>query len=189
MFGAIGFISLFDLLTLAALFIAAGILGECEWPSLGSFIFIGGLVGLEFFTDLKVLTYAYHNPFSIVAGLLIYIVAGVIWSHVKWRLFLHDVKDYYKQILTQVQASKSYKGDEVDAKFAAKRDTVSRFNVEDIPPRASRKKLKITGWIMYWPISIIWSIADDFILRLFNRIFELIRGSYQNASDSVFKDV
>ena len=71
MFGAIGFISLFDLLTLAAIFIAAGILGECEWPSLGSIVFIGGLIGLEYFTDLKPLSYAYHNPFSILSGFLI----------------------------------------------------------------------------------------------------------------------
>ncbi|QIG71339.1 hypothetical protein EVB32_218 [Rhizobium phage RHph_TM39] len=180
-----------------------GLIEENELPVPAFITFIVGLTGLQYFTDLKPWTYVYENPWYFLLYVVIYIVAGIIWSHVKWVLYLREIKNYHPTSIKEAEAHAlvvekrnedyrkthpNYVESTVDVNEKAIEYTTKKFRLRSLPPKASEKKTRITSWLMYWPISMFWTVVDKFVVNLFNNLFELIRASYQRVSDKMFAD-
>ncbi len=119
---------------------------------------------------IDLFNYVKENWFNVLLYSVVYVAAGLVWSFPKWFFFLRNMRDKYLELKKQ-NKSESY--------------ILSDLGV--IPPLASQHKTKIIGWISYWPISIVWTLLDDFITKIFTEIFNLFSGLYQKMSDSVFK--
>ena len=162
------------LFEIALLFIL--VINECETAATAS-LFIFGLI-VHFFTKLNVLQFFRENGTFILELAAIYIGAGLAWSVAKWYFFVRDKRAEYDAIVEEFK-----KGDKKDFKWQVER------RVGEIPPRAVRHKREIVSWISYWPISVVWTLLDDFLKKLFHRIYDLFAGVFQRISNAQFKGV
>lgn len=55
-------------------------------------------------------------------------------------------------------------------------------------PTASNNKAKIVTWISHWPISLLWTMINDPIKKLLNKIFNLFKGLFQQISNIILKE-
>jgi hypothetical protein len=55
-------------------------------------------------------------------------------------------------------------------------------------PVATENKAKITAWMAFWPCSVISTLLNDPIRRLFRYLFNLLKSLYQKMADAVFAD-
>lgn len=55
-------------------------------------------------------------------------------------------------------------------------------------PVATANKAKITAWMAFWPCSMLSTLLNDPIRRLFKYLFKLFQGLYQKMSDWVFSN-
>jgi len=55
-------------------------------------------------------------------------------------------------------------------------------------PVATDNKAKITAWMAFWPCSVISTLLNDPIRRLFRYLFNLLKSLYQKMADAVFSD-
>ncbi len=58
-----------------------------------------------------------------------------------------------------------------------------------IAPAAAQHKSSITQWIMFWPISFVWTIINDPVRKIANYIFSRIKNTFQRMSDAMFAGV
>lgn len=105
--------------------------------------------------------YLSQNPIRSLLYGLGYITTGIVWSFVKWYYFLLNYKE------------------KVDRSYANWRNYI---------PKASDNKGKIIAWMTYWPMSGVWTIINDPIRRIYDRIYKRIGRVYDKISDRIFKD-
>ena len=157
-------------------FFALGTFGFWLLCSLLSIVFIACLENeSQWFPTVAVIavTAIYWKPLaalgltwqSIGLGILIYAAAGVAWSIYRWFRFVKfkadECRKTYGTSLTESQRS------------SLKRDI-----------SVSENKSRITGWIAYWPWSLVWNITGDF----FKTIYENLQGIYQKITDKAVGD-
>lgn len=127
------------------------------------FIYLGLLMFLgnkeSFYSALEWVT---NNPLSIVGCIIGYLVAGVIWSKIKWYLFLSRYK-------MKVEAGE----------YSFEKKYVSFL----------QNKSKLITWMSYWPLSALWTSINDPIRRTFELITHKLQASYQNTSDKMFSEI
>jgi hypothetical protein len=117
--------------------------------------------GLHFlYPTYSIWLYAINNPWPLVQSAAFYIFAGVVWSFVKWYFYLLNVRD------KQREKKNPY------------------FEI----PTAGNSKVKLIGWLSFWPWSLVWTIINDPIRRLFNRLFLMLSSTYNSISNSMFKE-
>lgn len=127
--------------------------------------------------------YIKAHPIGILECLLIYLAVGALWSIVKWALHVH----------TKVAEYKDAKADYM------RRNNLTELTPEDAnkllayakatPPNARDNKSRIIRWMTYWPFSIIGSIFNDVIKKIYRHIYELLQSTYQRISDKIFSSV
>jgi hypothetical protein len=160
-------------LWLGALFllcIADVILTESECFGWGTFILLAGIVTIAWVGgDVNVFKWTWFNLTDVLKFTAVYVLIGVLWSVVKWYFYLVKIRK------------------ELKANLAS---GVRR--VGDTRPRrsfAKNNKARITGWMAHWPFSIVGTIVGDFLLELWNTIYEWLSGVYERIETRVFKDL
>lgn len=108
--------------------------------------------------------YVSQNPGDVVLWVLGYFVLGTIWSFVKWYFHLITQKE---RLIGKEHAYPHYK---------------DRFDVKE-------NKERILNWMIYWPLSALWTTINQPVRKLFNEIFRKVEGSYQKMSDNITKDL
>ncbi len=96
-------------------------------------------------------------------------------SQKKWFSFLMRFRDVLKEV--DVPGSEHY------------RDTMYRGNSLRQKPMAASNKAKITAWMIFWPFSMVGTVLNDPVKRIFTFLFGRFKHLYQKMSDGVFKDV
>lgn len=97
---------------------------------------------------------------SILLGVAVYAVLGVAWSMFRWTRFVKEKADYYRK------------------QYGTKLDKSNRSCLASAIDATSNKS-RITGWIAYWPWSLIWNLTGD----VFKMLYETLQGVYQKISD------
>ena len=102
------------------------------------------------------------------------------------------MKDMLREVLefkSKFLKRHGVKGEEIPAEkrkeWAEKRQ--HRFGV--LPPKARKYSGKIVAWMMWWPWSMLWTLLDDFIVRVYQEIFDLFRRAFQGVSNWAFSSV
>ena len=108
-----------------------------------------------------------------------YFAAGAMWGVVKWYFWLKKTK-------RKLMSFKSEHPNWTDS------DLIRVIRVAGIggnfPPDVSDHKAKIMGWMMLWPASMVWTMLNDPVRRIFEEIYDRIGGGLQAMSDRVFQD-
>lgn len=103
-----------------------------------------------------------HNPLNTFLIFLGYLVAGTLYSLVKWAIFMVDTK---KELISEHQT------------YYASHWTPGEH------------KTKITHWMIYWPISGLWTLMSNPVAKAFNRIFDEFEAVYQKITDKIMKEL
>lgn len=144
---------------------------------------------LAFFGDFNLLVAVREHPIVSSLASVGYVVCGVVWSFAKWGSYVR---------------SRLRKLEEVRRHFLRDRGKPEHGSVpEDLrtdwrrhchsyritTPVAEEHKDRILGWLMYWPFSLVWTVINDPLKRLFQEIFHAIRAQYQRMADRIYRNV
>jgi hypothetical protein len=146
-----------------------------------------GLAILVLFSNTPIWQTIKDHPIYVLYGVLGYIVAAGVWAMIQWRFFflpkLFDKYDDYRASWLKRNSLTTMPADPTTrSKF---KDDMAR-NMGDINDlrSVSQNKGRITGWMVYWPFSIVGTFFGDFLHRLFASIYKLLAGSMQRISDN-----
>lgn len=156
------------------------------WPPL-----IGVIVGfavLHFFSSVPVLTYVKANYVQILTYGAYYMGIGIIWSFVKWYLFLIKKKKEYTTLRSDFLrknklSSLANMPEEVGAAWGRE------LRYKNFPPKASDNKSRITTWMVYWAFSMLGTFLGDFLTQFFDTIYRMFGNLYDRMTNLVWKDM
>ena len=157
---------------------------------------------LAFCGDFNVLHWLKTHAFEAAVYGAGYFAAGTGWAIWKWWFFVRRLRDKYNELKTQfLQQHDVADGPIPDrlkaawlqwfTQYGAREFTGERYdgfngNVRSATPKARNYKGKITSWMIYWPWSLIVTMIDDPIRRLFRAIYTAIQDMLQSISDKAF---
>jgi di/tricarboxylate transporter len=121
-----------------------------SFPTLSLLVF-GGLYW-------KYIVAAPWQTLAIIVG--VFAICGVVWSVFKWNQRVNRVVAKYRQRF----------GNSLTENIM--RDLKSEISV-------SNNKSLLTGWIAFWPWSLIWSLTGDF----FNMLYDTMTNVYQHITN------
>lgn len=204
---SIFWVSLIEGMILTALFVN-------EKEIIGAWTLLVFGVALRVICGVHVIDYIVSHPWGVAESILGYLLLGVVWGFAKWFFHVRDIREKFLEMKTGHTANlnelrsklgtissgvsstgrpytngeKEYAQHDLDRAIRSfEGDVKSKLGA--IPPSARENKAKITSWIGYWPISLLWTLLDDFLDKLFKRIFELFSGLFQRISNHIFKDI
>ncbi len=123
-----------------------------------------------------------------------YLVVGVIWSFAKWFSFLIQFRDQFRETRNAWYEKNGLSLDqELTEEQQRKYDEhfiFASFNGNSLntKPKAIKNKRRITAWMAYWPFSLVGTVINDPIKRLFKFLFNTFKALYQKISDHVFRN-
>lgn len=164
-----------------------------------------GLIGLEILGNTPVWDTIIHRPYYLIPFVAGYLFCGVVWSLIKWRLFIgkkHAQYVKYKETFCQKNSIPFSEPFTQEQKVSFNRYLLDHSNyftdkngIAIVRPYASNNKSLITMWMIWWVPSLVWTITHDFILglwdnikALFNYIREFISGYMEAMSIKRFRD-
>ena len=164
-------------------------------------VVIGALAIVGLFTGTSLFAMIYQNLIWFGVILLAYIALGAIWSIIKWYLYLQYVKTELREAKDNFLLDNDIAYGEIpdnlfdDWKRIAARiienenGFVGNLDKRSIQtPSVSPYKWHIIRWMTFCPLSVLWSILDDFIVALYERIYYGIKRILQEMSRRVFDE-
>lgn len=153
---------------------------------------------LEFVSKANIFQFIADKPLVALSYVGGYIVIGLVWSFLKWWLYVHDkvdgLKEKRKEFLLRMRNKSTRFTDELREMEITEETKVPeglrkewQSDVKMYIPRLSAKKEKISIWIVHWPFSMLWSLVDDLIHKLAKRLVETFRKWYQAIADHALK--
>lgn len=80
--------------------------------------------------------------------------------------------------------TRQYQQSVKDADFTTRRDVVAAFT-----PIAGNHTSTIAQWIIFWPVSAIWTLINDPLYRLGTFLAIRIRSVFQRITNAMFSDI
>jgi hypothetical protein len=163
---------------------------ENENGTWATITFIASLAGLNFLYKLPIIATIKLNPGKTAVLVLSYFAAGVVWSIVKWALYLHNklaaYNDYKAKFLADNKAE--VLTGELAVKLQEKLDSLYNNSISAKAPEAREHKGDLTRWATYWPFSIAGTLLNDVVRKAWDHIYNLLQGTYQAISKAIFKN-
>jgi hypothetical protein len=192
-------ISLLALIGLVTLFVIAIVLTETEKFGWATVLLVGTVALGQFFHVVDVLTWVRTHSTETILYALAYVGVGVVWSFIKWYSYLLNFRDKFrahkeaflvKRGLDPKTTSNIPTGMMEDfesyIRSAASWSDRHLFNTLT-RPRAAENKSRIVSWMSLWPCSVIGTVLNDPVRRLFNFLFQHFKALYQKLADHVFR--
>lgn len=164
-----------------------------------------GLTGLEILGNTPVWDTIIYRPYYLIPFAIGYVLCGVVWSLIKWRLFIGKKHSQYVK-----QKEAFCKNNDILISEPFTQEQKASFNqylssnagyltdkngIAIVRPYASNNKSLITMWMLWWIPSLFWTITHDLIIgfwentkALFNYIRESISGYMEAMSIKRFRD-
>ncbi len=144
-------------------------------------------IGLVGFTDLGVWAWVKANPLSLVYGVLGFIGTGVLWTFPRWGFFFvpERAEDYARRRESLQAEYASWARDRSNPLTYAEwlRRPGSGYN---FPPQALENKARITGWMAYWPLDLLYCVFHKMLKRIWNYAYEKFSGIYNALANRQF---
>lgn len=135
-----------------------------------------------------------------LGGIAIYAVAGAGWSVFKWWRFAVHAKRAYVDWIAKNPMPTVGQEDNTSRFYDAKRE-YERW-VSDVPfpivwdgvknkpdILLATHKYLVMGWLTFWPISVVGTVADVIFYRLWENIYRTLHETYQRITNSVLSDI
>jgi hypothetical protein len=132
-----------------------------------------------------------------------YLVAGVVWSFLKWNEFVKRKVSIYKKVRAELIVKRPDFDENSDKsvemlcqKLRENRISVWGYEVKTmaelklkIMPIGSENKASIIAWISYWPLSLLATLLNNPFRRLFEYVYSLVANAYDKISQKHFKSL
>jgi hypothetical protein len=175
--------------------------------SLAAFIVI-----MEWAGTTNILHTITSDPLYIVKWTVLYFVMGSVWSIVKWFSFVRNTAEQFGELKLKYierineagkERAKSPGNEftpiEVDIKTvipeSSKEDFLEflhrqgylKYSSDNIFPSASENKDRLVSWIVWWPTSALWTLINDPIRKIAEKLYAGMQGIYSRISQQAFK--
>lgn len=170
------------------LFVVGTFLVELESFGWATLMLIGTLVAAHLFHVADIIGFVTTNPLQAGLFALAYVVAGILWSFIKWFSYLINYRDKLRENKTRFLKMRNLA---VDATASIPQELVQEFKRSGYyttKPIATDNKARIMSWMAFFPLSIIGTLLNDPIRRVFEFCFKHFKLSYQRMADHVFRN-
>jgi hypothetical protein len=129
------------------------------------------LTGFQLFSNYQPLTYIVHNPLESLWGVGAYLLVGFVYMYVKWSFVSHKAAAWYKANPTE--------GNNYGYSYNGGR--------KQVPFDVSQWRSELLTWFTFWPASGAWTLLNDPIRIVFDKVYVWSSKRLQSISDSFFK--
>lgn len=137
------------------------------------------------------------NPMPTFYFTLSYILAGVVWSFIKWKVYINKRVDKFEEVKNNFSKTKEIKTNwkewisDLNYNIPSylrnssfyESDTPEKVG-ENMIPKANEKKSLIVSWISYWPMSVGATLLNNPFRRLFEWVYGMVSGIYDRMGSS-----
>ena len=150
---------------------------------------------LQWLGDADIIGYVTSNPLNILACVGAFFILGAVWGVIKWWIYCRDQLEAYNEFRNEFLSRKGLNDtSKVPPEFrrefkeAVERHNSNRYGKDNKigVPKVSDNKGRIMRWMTFWPVSMIWSLINDFVKRTFRVIYYKIAGFLQSIADKMF---
>ncbi len=155
-------------------------IAACEWDSivagLAALVIASVVIWLKL--DINPITWAFANWLTVIYFAAGYVAAGATYSVLKWIWVVNHSSALIKANFEEF------------SKRAGRGPNSTPASVEDFKKsdyntlRASRNKTKIMVWLVWWPASLFWTFTHDFLVEVWNHVYNLFANLYDRIADS-----
>lgn len=162
----------------------------------------------SYFNRTEAIGWMSHHWQDALLFITVYLVAGIAWSFIKWFSFLMGFRDRLSEVKVQYQdyvtARLNQRSTMLNMIVDSSEPLVQSFqdwtasrqwgglsylgNSLTERPRAAHNKSRIVAWMSFWPFSMVGTVLNDPIRRMFNWAYNLLSSLYQRMSDYVFRN-
>jgi len=132
-----------------------------------------------------------------------YLVAGVIWSFLKWNEFVKRKINIFKRTKAKLIIDRPDFDEKNDNHISMLCDrlkdnglSIWSYNVKSmaelkikVVPIGSENKSAIVAWISYWPLSLLATLLNNPFRRLFEYTYSLVANAYDEIGKRHFKSL
>jgi len=183
-------------------------LSENDSPFWGLTVLVVFMAILNFAGTTDTWALIKDQPWIVAEWTIYYFAAGAVWSAIKWTMFSRKLAEQYRGLRNKFCAK--YDLDDLKVPLDLQSELASFVFTEgyratnDAPsphqeannelkfdPRPSARAYasKFTHWIIWWPTSFIWTLFDDFFVKVAKVIRELFQGVYARITTFMFRDL
>ena len=134
------------------------------------------LVILQLFTDVHPFTYILNDPLRAAVIAAAYVAVGIGYLWYKWSSYTRMAARYIKAYMAEHPS-------------AASNEAARYLGYRSAPLKVNDYRTRIMGWMIYWPLSLAWTLLNDPIRRLYDAIYNCIAKSLQEISNRAFSDI
>jgi hypothetical protein len=184
-FAGIGFwlfIAAFVILEIIAL--------EYESATYATLVLIFSATILAFLSHTNPLTWSAQHPLMLVGAVLSYFVGGTVWSIAKWYFYVKGKSVQVRTIVAQylAEARVGTVAELNDMRRGVLTTQIKQTGLTTTAPQVTKHKALILLWMTYWPVSMVWTLINDPVKKVFTAIYIRIGTFMQSISDRIFKD-
>lgn len=132
-----------------------------------------------------------------------YLIAGVVWSFLKWNEFVKKKINIYKKTKAELIVARPDFDENSDksVEMLCQRlrengisiwgysiNTMTELKIK-VMPIGSENKSAIIAWISYWPLSLLATLLNNPFRRLFEYVYSLVANAYDKISERHFKSL
>ncbi len=158
-----------------------------EKPISALLFFIASWSAITFLIGINPFVYLAANAGSIFAWLGVYLLIGVAYAYAKWTWIYLPSAYVQRTIVRKFEEFKSHwartfsdtkTNDELIEEFAKS---------SHYPFGLKQDKWKISTWVLWWPLNLLWSLLDDVVVNVWNWSASFLSGSFASIAKSQVK--
>lgn len=155
-----------------------------ERPISALLFFIASWAAITFLMGINPIAYLVTNVGTILVWLCVYLLIGIAYAYAKWT-WIYLPSDYVQSTIRR--KFKDFKSHWSRSFDTTKTDDelIEEFTESDFYPFGLKKdKWKISTWVIWWPLNLIWSFLDDVLIKVWNWFAGVLSGSFASIAKS-----
>ena len=188
-FFAVGGIAFYALLAFFVVALLTSVNYDSGWWS--TFITVGFFIALYFAIGFNVVTWTWVHPLLALQYVVEFLVCGVVWACVKMYFHALAMRDIARQV--KVQFLNEYGlttiTEDKKARFITEVKRHPKYTDSFYPPRVLDHKADWLMWATYWPFSLVWTLIDQPLKKLWRLIYSYIGNLMQTIVNKMFEKV
>jgi hypothetical protein len=149
---------------LFVVFVAECVAIEYESAMSAGVLLLIAVIGLPFIGGVNPFTWVLANPILFGLYFLWYVLIGAGYSVFRFWLYLRDLRSHLRELKAQ------------------------NLMMVEVPKFNDKMIYLIQLWMVYWPVSMFWTLSNRPIKWLYNTLYDLFRSTYVKIYKSVFKE-
>lgn len=158
-----------------------------ERPGWATLFFLAAAFATNYLTGVKVFDWVSENPLGAALVILAYLAIGVVWSIAKWAFFVYAERRAYDRMKTDFLLARQCGNSSGAVPKELQGDWGRYIAHRRFPPHAAHNKTRIVTWMAFWPWSLVWTMIDDPIKRIFEFLYRRIQTLLEGISKRAFQ--